>query len=64
MTYAESLRHQVKAERGEKIPDFNPPVLHPGILERKLQIHSNEWFVESLYANDDIAALYAFYQPT
>ena len=64
MTYAESLRHQVKQERGEKIPDFNPPVLHQGILQRKLQIGANEWFVESLYANDDIAALYAFYQPT
>jgi hypothetical protein len=34
MTYAESLRMNVKQERGEKIPEFIPPKLNN--LERKL----------------------------
>jgi hypothetical protein len=33
-------------------------------LERKLQILNGEWFEESYFKNDDVAALYAFYQPT
>ena len=41
MTYAESLRTNIKQERGEKIPDFEPPQLMN--LERKLQILDGEW---------------------
>jgi len=33
-------------------------------LERKLQILNGEWFEESMFKSDDVAALYAFYQPT
>jgi len=62
MTYAETLRQNVKQEKGEKIPDFEHPRLSH--LERKLQILKGEWFEESYFKNDDVAALYAFYQPT
>jgi hypothetical protein len=62
LTYAESLRQNVKQERGEKIPEFLPPQLMN--LERKLQILEGEWFVESSYQSDEHASLYAFYQPT
>ena len=62
MTYAEQLRANVKQERGEKIPEFQPPRLMN--LERKLQILEGEWFTESCYHNDENAAIYAFYQPT
>ena len=66
MTYAENLRAQAHQERAEKIPEFEPPQLHQGILQRKLQIQvsHSEWYEESFYCNDDVAALYAFYQPT
>jgi hypothetical protein len=33
-------------------------------LERKLQLLPNEWYEESFYKSDDIAAIYAFYQAT
>ena len=33
-------------------------------LERKLQIQAGEWNEEWDWKNDDVAALYAFYQPT
>lgn len=33
-------------------------------MERKLQILPNEWYDETTYKSDDVAALYAFYQPT
>jgi hypothetical protein len=33
-------------------------------LTRKLQILQGEWFEESMFKSDDVAALYAFYQPT
>jgi len=33
-------------------------------LERKLQIQQDEWYEESFFQNDEVAALYAFYQPT
>lgn len=62
LTYAESLRQNVKQERGENIPEFEPPRLMN--LERKLQILEGEWYVESSYQSDEHAALYAFYQPT
>jgi hypothetical protein len=39
-----------------------PPTLQN--LERKLQILQGEWFEESYFKNDEVAALYAFYQPT
>jgi hypothetical protein len=64
MTYAESLRQQVKQVNTEKIPEFEHPRLHNVNLERKLQILNGEWFEESYFKNDDVAALYAFYQPT
>ena len=41
ITYAESLRATVKQERGENIPEFEPPKLFN--LERKLQIQEGEW---------------------
>lgn len=65
MTYSEILKQNVKQDKGEKIPDFEPPKLMN--LERKLQILNGEWFEESMFKaakNDDVAALYAFYQPT
>lgn len=65
MTYSETLKINVKQDKGEKIPDFEPPKLMN--LERKLQILNGEWFEESMFKaakNDDVAALYAFYQPT
>lgn len=53
-----------KKEKGnDKIPDFEPPTLGDH-LERKLQILPNEWQQETRYISDDVAALYAFYQPT
>lgn len=51
-----------KKEKGDNIPDFEPPKLQG--LERKLQILPNEWYEESFYRSDDVAAIYAFYQPT
>ena len=63
MTYAESLRaNKPNQDRGENIPEFEPPRLMN--LERKLQILEGEWHVESSYNSDEVAALYAFYQPT
>lgn len=62
VSYAESLRMNVKQDRGEKIPEFQTPNLSN--LERKLQILPGEWYQESYYKSDDVAALYAFYQPT
>lgn len=64
MTYAENLRLQAKSVNAEKIPEFEPPVLHPAALQRKLQIQAGEWHEESYYCSDDVAALYSFYQPT
>jgi hypothetical protein len=32
MTYAENLRMQSNTVVREKIPDFEPPVLHPAFL--------------------------------
>ena len=53
------LRTQKQAD---KFPEFIPPTLEN--LERKLQILNNEWYIESTYRNEDVAALYAFWQPT
>ena len=64
MTYAQTLRSTIKREKGgDNIPEFEPPRLADH-LERKLQILPNEWYQETSYKNDDVAALYAFYQPT
>jgi len=50
-----------KKEKGsDNIPNFEPPKLDKQ-LERKLQILPNEWFQETSYVSDDVAALYAFY---
>lgn len=63
ITYAETLSHHSKQEKkGEKIPEFLPPQLTN--LERKLQIQEGEWYEESMFKNDEVAALYSFYQPT
>lgn len=61
-SYSETLKHNIKQDKGEKIPEFEPPRLMN--LERKLQILNGEWNEESSFKNDDVAALYAFYQPT
>ena len=64
MSYAQTLRSTVKREKGgDNIPEFEPPRLADQ-LERKLQILPNEWYQETSYKSDDVASLYAFYQPT
>jgi len=45
---------------GENILEFEPPRLKDQ-LERKLQILPNEWFKETTYKNEDVAAFYAFF---
>jgi len=58
MTYAQTLKYTAKKEKGgENIPEFEPPTLDNQI-ERKLQILPNEWFKETTYKSDDVAALY------
>lgn len=52
-----------KEKGGDNIPEFEPPTLSDH-LERKLQILPNEWYDETTFKSDDVAALYAFYQPT
>lgn len=59
VSYAESLRGTAKKEKGENIPEFEPPKLTN--LERKLQILPGEWHQETFFKNDEVAALYAFY---
>jgi hypothetical protein len=46
-------------KQADKFPEFIPPTLEN--LERKLQILPNEWYIESTYKNEDVAALYAFW---
>lgn len=65
VTYADNLRTLAANKAGmgkDKIPDFEPPQLIN--MERKLQILKGEWFEESYFKNDEVAALYSFYQPT
>ena len=51
----------MKKEQGaDNIPDFEPPALDDQ-LERKLQILPNEWYEETAYKSDDVAAHYSFY---
>ena len=65
LSYAETLKALKKQQNSkeDQIPDFEPPRLDQN-LERKLQILPNEWQQETRYLSDDVAALYAFYQPT
>lgn len=64
ITYAATLKQTIKKEKGaDNIPDFEPPQLDAE-LQRKLQILPNEWFMETYYKSDDVAALYTFLQPT
>lgn len=61
ISYAATLKKTTKKERGgDNIPEFEPPRLADQ-LERKLQILPNEWYQETSYKSDDVAALYAFY---
>lgn len=46
----------------DNFPEIVPPEL--GKLERKLQILPNEWYIESQYKNEDVAAIYSFWKPT
>jgi hypothetical protein len=62
--YAQSLKMMANqgGDKADKIPDFEPPKLEN--LERKLKLLPGEWYEETYYCSDDVAALYAFYQPT
>lgn len=61
LSYAQTLRSTNRKEKGgDNIPEFEPPRLADQ-LERKLQILPNEWYQETAYKSDDVAALYAFY---
>ena len=61
MTYAQTLKQtSMKEKGGDNVPEFEPPRL-ADLLERKLQIEPNEWYSETSYKSDDVAALYAFY---
>lgn len=46
----------------DNFPEIVPPELEN--LERKLQILPNEWYIESQYKSEDVAAIYAFWKPT
>jgi hypothetical protein len=63
-TYAATLKSMNKKDRGDKIPEFELTKLENLSLERKLQLLPGEWYEESYYKSDDVAALYSFYQPT
>jgi len=46
----------------DNFPEIVPPVLEN--LERKLQILPNEWYIESQFKGEDVAAIYSFWKPT
>jgi len=46
----------------DNFPEIVPPVLEN--LERKLQILPNEWYIESQFKGEDVAATYSFWKPT
>lgn len=46
----------------DNFPEIVPPELEN--LERKLQILPNEWYIESQFKSEDVAAIYAFWKPT
>ena len=48
----------------DNFPEIVPPNLAETKLERKLQILPNEWFIESQFINEDVAATYAYWKPT
>lgn len=48
----------------DNFPEIVPPDLSETQLERKLQILPNEWFIESQYKSEDVAAIYAYWKPT
>jgi calpain len=52
----------MRVKATEKVPEFIPPKLDN--VERKLQIQTGEWYIESSFKSEDVAALYAFWQPT
>ena len=56
--YAQTLKKS-NIDKNENIPEFEPPKLVN--LERKLQLLPGEWYEESYYGNDNVAALYALY---
>ena len=60
--YALTLKNNTTKDKGDNIPKFEPPKLEN--LERKLQLLLGEWYEETYYKSDDVAALYSFYQPT
>lgn len=41
---------------------LNPPVMEN--IDRKLKIQKTEWYLESKFENEDVAALYFFWNPT
>jgi hypothetical protein len=46
----------------DNFPEIVPPELEN--LERKLQILPNEWYIESQFKGEDVAAIYAYWKPT
>jgi hypothetical protein len=60
-TYAMTLKNMNNKNRDDKIPEFEQTKLENLSLERKLQLLNGEWYEESFYSSDDVAALYAFY---
>lgn len=59
-TYAQTLKKiSGGGDKTDKIPEFEAPKLEN--LERKLKLLPGEWYEESYYWSDDVAALYAFY---
>ena len=48
----------------DNFPEIVPPDLNETELERKLQILPNEWFIESQYKSEDVAAIYSYWKPT
>lgn len=58
--YAQTLKKiSGGGDKADKIPEFEPPRLEN--LERKLKLLPGEWYEESYYFSDDVAAWYAFY---
>ena len=45
------------------IPHLLEDLQTDGSLERKLQVTPGEWYIESMYHNEDVAALYNFWHP-
>lgn len=61
--YAQTLKRiSGGGDKSDKIPDFELATLDG--LERKLKLVPGEWYEETYYFSDDVAALYCFYQPT